>query len=106
MDAEKAEVTTWVIVWDDLGLESLVNLTEIDCAETMLRLQEGSAPDGIARMLRMMQLRSRLNSHRNPEIWAFGVADTIDEGYMRRTFELNPEGFKRMIRASGIKQCI
>jgi hypothetical protein len=105
MDAE-AQPVTWVIVWDDIGLESLANLTEIDCADTMKRLQEGSALDGISRTLRMMQLRARLNSHRNPEIWVFAVDGSISKTRMEKAFGMDPDGVKQMIRDKGIKQFI
>jgi hypothetical protein len=106
VDTEKAEVITWVIVWDDLGLESLVNLTELECETVMKRLQDGFAPDGIARIMRMTQLRSRLNSHRNPEIWVFEVADDVSETQIRHAFDLNTDGFKQIIRDKGIKQFV
>jgi hypothetical protein len=107
MDAEKdEEVNTWVIFWDDLGIDSLVNLTGVDCEDTMKRLQEGSALDRTSKILRVMQLRSRLNSHRNPEIWVFGASNRIDSEQITSTFDLNSNGLKRMIRDKGIKQFI
>jgi hypothetical protein len=105
MDTE-AESTTWLIVWDDRGLDTLINLTEMHSNEIMQRLQEGSAPDNISRILRIVQLRARLNIHLNRETWVFEVGGGADENYLRSVFETDPDGIKQMIRDNGIKQFI
>lgn len=100
------ETTDWLISWDDQALEVLVNITQLDCDETMIRLRDGSAPDLVGRMLRRLLFRSRLNSQRSPEIWVFGADAAITEQQIRSAFESDPEPIKRLIRARGISQTL
>lgn len=97
-------MTIWAISWDDTGLEAVVDLTELECRETFERLSTGYSPDQVMGMLRMLQLRCHLNSHRNTEIWLVESSDEIDEAFLWRQFDLNADGFKSLVRATGIKQ--
>lgn len=99
-------MTTWILSWDDTGLESVVNATELECQETFQRLSEGHAPDSVMRILRMLQLRSRLNSQRNYEIWIVETTGEINETFIREQFTNNMSAFKDLIRRKGIKQFV
>lgn len=102
---QSADTTDWLISWDDQGLEVLVNITQIECDETLIRLRDGSAPDQMGKLMRRLLFRSRLNGQRNPEIWVFGADSAISEQQIRSAFELVPDAIKQLVRAHGISQC-
>jgi hypothetical protein len=97
---------TWAITWDDLSIDGLVNLTAVECEDTLRRLQDGSSIDNVTRLLRMMMLRSRLNGHRSPEVWVFDSDEGVSEDQIRDWFRSAPDAAKALIRAKGIKQSI
>lgn len=85
--------------WDDIGLEALINLSEIEQDFVHRALTEGRAHDGRPRILMSLEMRARLNSHRHYEIYVAEIDDSITEERLRDYWELNPQGFKELMRS-------
>ena len=109
MRSSKKKLTRFVVMWDMLGLESLINVTQIE------KEHEQWEKENIFRILKdqdktlkpahvpleMMILRARCNSQRHYEIYAFD--SELSEEDIRETFESDPQVMADAIRRVGHK---
>lgn len=94
---------TFVVCWDMLGLEAIVNISDIE-KRTMWNALQGedtSRDPNVSQIVSMMTLRARINSQRHYEIYAIDTEDEVDEQQMREYFENNPQGMVDLIRERG-----
>jgi hypothetical protein len=91
----------FVAVWDDLGLESLLDYTEYRDQNNLLTVIAGNK--GSRDPIINFQLRARYNSHRNYEIYAFSAASEIAEEDIKIMFENDVVTAKALIRSKGTK---
>ena len=110
MRSSKKKLTRFVVMWDMLGLESLINVTKMEQEherwekENIWRIlkedKTTTKPDsGVP--LHMMIMRARYNSHRHYEIYAFD--SELSEEDIRETFENSPQVMADAIRNVGHK---
>jgi hypothetical protein len=109
MRSSKKKLTRFVAMWDMLGLECLINVTQIE------KEHEQWEKENIFRILKdqdktlrpahvpleMMILRARANSQRHYEIYAFD--SELSEQDIRETFETSPQVIVDAIRNNGHK---
>jgi len=105
----KKKTTRFVAMWDMLGLECLINVTQIE------KEHEQWEKENIFRILKdqdktlkpahvpleMMIMRARYNSQRHYEIYAFD--SELSEEDIRETFETSPQVIVDAIRNIGHK---
>ena len=98
---------TFVISWDQLGLEAIVNVSEIEKEEvwealtaTEENLRQGR-PSKISHIVSSMMLRAKFNSHRHYEIYAIDVSGEIGEQDLRDLFEQDPQTAADLVRSRG-----
>lgn len=95
---------TWLITWDDIGLEGLVNLSSLERARVESILKDEipnskSASDVLAYYV----WRSRFNTQRNYEVWVINISDTISNELIKDAFSNDKMAFTTLIRKKGIK---
>lgn len=95
-------MTTYVVIWDMTGLESIINADELDSEDTFRRLQ-GAKSNKLGQTLHMVMLRARMNSQRHYEIYSIDVDEAISEDDLRASFDENPQGMADLIRNRGTK---
>jgi hypothetical protein len=100
---------TFVISWDQLGLEAVVNVTEIEKEEMWEALTSDSRSNTkgrsskIEQILTGMVLRARFNQQRHYEIYAIDVDRGVTEQDLRDLFEEGPQAAADLIRDRGRK---
>jgi hypothetical protein len=92
------------VMWDCLGLEAAINVTEIEKKRTWAVLQgrtgrEVPAPPNILHW----ELRARANPQRNYEIYIVTVDEGITVEDITSAFEANPQGMADTVRKIGHK---
>lgn len=101
------ETTTYILVWDMLGLEAVINATELDQQHLIDILAHKDLTQPVSsklnHVLTSVLLRARFNSQRHYEIYAIDVSAEIDEAALRQYFEDNPQGMADLVRAKGKK---
>ena len=93
------EPTKYLAMWDCLGLECLINISEIEGKRAWSTLKEEKLPDYPP--LHMMEFRAKANPQRNYEIYLFTSYD-ISEEDIRRLFEDSPQVMADTIRRQGV----
>lgn len=93
----------WLISWDDIGLDGLVNLSELEQQFVFDSLRYGPRRDPRWDVERNMILRATANHHRNYEIWEIAADPDLTEADLKRWFSEDPESIKGSMRSNGIK---
>lgn len=93
---------TFVLSWDQLGLDGVINATEYEQRAMMSILKDDETPPkSAASVVNAMLLRARFNSQRHYEIYAIDVTDSISEDDIRSMFEDDPQSAADLIRVRG-----
>lgn len=96
---------TFIISWDQLGVECVFNASEVDRQTTFEMLQGTYNKDASKRssgeLLHFLKLRAKFNSHRFYEIYAIEVEDGIEHQDIKDMFESDPQGSADLIRSRG-----
>lgn len=92
----------FIVVWDMTGLETIVDVHELQSEDVMRRLkdQKGSK---LGQTLFAMTMRAKANTHRHYEIYTIHTTPDIDKDCIAEWFEVNPQGAADMIRERGVK---
>ena len=90
---------SYLVMWDQLGLECLVDLTELEYSQTVARLKGETVPEDVN--LGYLKLRARANPQRHYEIYAFRADDSITEQDLRDQFADSPQSIVNLIRERG-----
>lgn len=109
MRSSKKKTTRFVVMWDMNGLESLINVTQIQKKhaqwekENIFRLlkEDNTTVKPAPVPLQQMILRAHSNSQRHYEIYTF--ESELSEQYIRETFEDSPQIIADAIRNVGHK---
>jgi hypothetical protein len=96
-----SKTNDFIIMWDEFGLECIIDITGKRHQYTMAILGDGIQPD--IKELNPMLWRARMNRHRAYEIYAQKCDSEITEEDIREQFENNPQEIVNMIREKGIK---
>ena len=92
----------YFIMWDDLGLDGLVNVSELQREDVLRSLQtEGGIIPQAVHTLSAMLLRARYNSQRHYEVYSISVASGIEEDDLRNLFESDIKATAELIRERG-----
>ena len=95
---------TFILMWSNEGLESVINATEEDQRKTfnLLANKEDRSID-IGQTLYYMTLRARFNSQRHYEIYAIDTDGSITKEDFWEMFEERPQYSAELIRERGRK---
>lgn len=94
---------TYILSWDQTGLEACINVTEIEKEEmwNTLKSVESNRTSKVGSILQSLTLRARFNTHRHYEIYAIDVADGIAKEDLESMFNDDPQGSADLIRSRG-----
>lgn len=100
---------TFILSWDQLGLESVVCVDDIEKEEMWQILsasnnqnnQTGRRTRKIDHIISSLMLRAKFNAQRHYEIYSVNVVDGISEEDIRDMFKNNPQGSAELIRELG-----
>lgn len=94
----------FVLSWDMYGLESCINLTEIEHNRILNILADRPTSNKVAdKTLNALILRAKFNPQRHYEIYAVEVDDSITEEDLVNMFNDSPQTSAELIRARGQK---
>lgn len=92
--------TLFLAMWDIYGLETLINVSELEKKTSWAILQDEKAP-GLN--LEYMKLRARYNAQRHYEIYTFNASEELDKETIETLFKENPQFIVDWIRVNGKK---
>jgi len=92
----------FIVVWDMTGLETIVDVHELQGEDVMRRLK-GEKGSKLGEVLFYLNMRAKANMHRNYEIYTIHTTPEIDKECIAEWFEVNPQSAADMIRERGNK---
>lgn len=114
--SKKKKTRLFVLSWDQLGIEGVVDVTEMeekrlnaekqrmwDILKDAPKDERQGRDNDIASIVRMMSLRARFNPQRHYEIYSVNTDYAITAEDMRTMFENDPQGSADLIRVRGNK---
>ena len=96
------EGNLFLLSWDMLGIDSVVNISTIEKAVTWATLQDKEGPR-LGSVVNAVLMRARMNSQRHYEVYTVWMDENVDEEDVRAMFEANPQGMADLIRERGNK---
>jgi hypothetical protein len=101
-------VNTFVLSWDQEGLEAVVPVSEIERERTWQALKQDfddpkidNRLESVTAIVGRLMMRAKFNSHRHYEIYAIDVEDGITSDDVRDMFDQNPQASADLIRERG-----
>jgi hypothetical protein len=94
----------FILSWDQEGLESCINATELDRKRMwdILADQQGSGRGhDLNSIVSAIMLRARFNSQRHYEVYSVVADGAVTEQDLRDLFEQDPQGAAELIRERG-----
>ena len=91
-------MTTWILSWDDSGIEAAINWTEEQNKYVEETLRNGQAKKDPVQLINYLEIRARFNNHRNPEIYAINLEDSMDYEVICTYFDEHPDAIKELVR--------
>lgn len=114
--SKKKKTRLFVLSWDQLGIEGVVDVTEMeekrlnaekqrmwDVLQDIPEDPHKGRDNDINSIVRMMALRARFNPQRHYEIYSVNTDYSITAEDMRTMFENDPQGSADLIRIRGNK---
>ena len=104
MTDKELDGDVFLLSWDQEGLESCINITELDRKimwDILADKKSQGRGNNINSIVHSIMLRARFNSQRHYEIYSVVVDSTVTEQDLRDLFELDPQGAAKLIRARG-----
>ena len=95
----KQEPTKFLIMWDNTGLECVLDISSYE-KELMWAKLSNTQPPKLP--IAQMMMRARANAHRCYEIYTITVEHNISVADMKDMFGDNPQATVNLIRARGI----
>lgn len=95
----------WLAMWDEFGFESILDITEF--APTPVRAMKILSGDPVAdesklsQVIFNMEMRARVNSQREYEIYGFMSTEDIGEDVIKEWAKTNPQTLVDFIRKNG-----
>jgi hypothetical protein len=96
------EGNIFLLSWDQLGLEAVINVTELEKERTWNTLQDKTGPN-LNHIVNGIMMRARYNSQRHYEIYTVTMDSSITEDDVRDMFEASPQAMADLIRERGNK---
>ena len=95
---------TFILMWCNEGLESVINATVEDQKKTWsLLADEPDVSHNIAETLYYMTMRARFNTQRHYEIYTFAADDSMSREDLINQFTACPQDMADLIRERGNK---
>jgi hypothetical protein len=98
---------TFIFSWDQLGIESIISISEYENLEqeNLLRLIGGQDPvrNPLNNIVQGLLLRARYNTHRHYEIYSVACDTGLDEKFWREQWSNYPQETADLIRERGHK---
>jgi hypothetical protein len=91
----------FLIVWDQLGLECCIDITEDEQRRMWQKLKGEPVSESAIPNYNHIMLRARLNSHRHYEIYICEATDGITAEDIKEMFEASPQSAADTIRRLG-----
>lgn len=114
--SKKKKTRLFVLSWDQLGIEGVVDVTEMEEKRLNAEKQKmwdvlrdvpedvhAGRDNDIGSIVRMMSLRARFNPQRHYEIYSVNTDYSITAEDMRTMFENDPQGSADLVRERGNK---
>ena len=96
------EGNIFLLSWDMLGIEAVINVTEIDKQATWAMLQDADVKGpSLNGTVNAIMMRARANSQRHYEVYTVTMSEDITEEDVREMFEANPQAMADLIRERG-----
>jgi hypothetical protein len=92
----------YLLSWDMLGLDSVVNITAIEKEATWAALQD-KPNRSLGGVVNAVLFRARANSQRHYEVYTVTMDSGITDQDIRAMFEENPQAMADLIRERGHK---
>jgi hypothetical protein len=96
------EGNVFLLSWDMLGLEAVINITEIEKEATWATLQDKQTPR-LSHIVNSIMMRARTNSQRHYEVYTVTMESGITKEDVCEMFEHNPQAMADLIRERGHK---
>ena len=96
------EGNLFLLSWDMMGLEAVINITDLEKDAIWQTLQDKPTPK-LNHIVNAIMIRARANSQRHYEIYTITVDDGIAEEDIREMFDNDPQGSADLIRERGHK---
>lgn len=97
------EGNVFLLSWDMLGLDSCVNITNIERDQTWATLQDQKPERRLSSVVNAVLLRARYNTQRHYEVYTVTMGNEITEEDVIKMFEENPQAIADLIRERGNK---
>ena len=95
----------FIFSWDQLGIESIIPITQYekwDQMQLIQMLKDGTKEHNpIDRIVHMLTMRARYNTHRHYEIYAIDCDADMTEEMWREQWDACPQETADLIRARG-----
>ena len=91
----------FLIMWDCLGLEFVIDITEDEQRRVWQRLRGEPVSETAVPNIEHLKLRARFNSQRHYEIYVVEATDGITADDIRDMFEANPQTAADTVRDRG-----
>lgn len=98
--------STFVLSWDITGLESCVNLSDIEKEEMWESLKGKTLPNRLSYVNQLVSLivtRAQYNSQRHYEVYTVDVDSTVTKEDLVEMFNSDPQASADLIRTRGRK---
>ena len=92
----------FLLSWDMLGLEAVINITEIEKEATWATLQDKQTPR-LNHIVNSIMMRARANSQRHYEVYTVTMESSISKEDICEMFESAPQQMANLIRERGNK---
>jgi hypothetical protein len=104
IDSEEDGFHRYLLSWDDLGIEMVfdIDASQSKRVEAALKEERYEHRDP-AEILEMALLRARFNSHRNYEVYAIQMPESLSETEVAEMFEKNFQIMTELVRKKGVK---
>lgn len=94
---------TYILTWDMYGLESIINITEIEHNHILSVLAGDKLTYNLDRSLNSLILRAKFNPQRHYEIYAVTVNNDVTKQDLITMFKDTPQEMADLIRSRGQK---
>ena len=91
----------FLLSWDMLGLETCVNLSELEGNQVFDILKGHKASNSINVMINAIVWRARYNPQRHYEVYSISMDKDITKQDIMDMFESNPQAMAELIRKRG-----
>lgn len=104
------DFNVFILSWDMLGLETVINASQIEKEQMWNILKNGPTDknkegrvESVGQLVQRLMLRARFNTQRHYEIYSIRVDTSITVEHIKNLFEEHPQSAADLIRQRGTK---